>query len=65
MISRARDYFDRLGGTFPEGVFAIGELTRTDFDFLCGGLALSGVLRFPLLVLTGEDVVAVAFSTKW
>ena len=65
VISKARDSFDRLGGTFPDGVFSIGELTRTDFNFLRSGLALSGVLRFPLLVLTGEDVVAVAFSTKW
>ena len=36
-----------------EGDFAARELTRTDFDFLHAGLALSDVSRVCLLVLTG------------
>ena len=44
MFSKARDFFDRTrGGTSLNGVLPIGERTRTDFDFLHGGLALSGV----------------------
>ena len=44
-----------------EGDFAARELTRTDFDFLHAGLALSDVSRVCLLVLTGVlavDVIA-------
>jgi len=37
-----------------------GELIRTDFDFLYGRLALSGVSRVLLLVLIRVDVVALA-----
>ena len=53
------------GGTSLNGVLPIGELTRTDLDFLYSGIALSGVSRFLLLVFTGVDFVAVAFLTKW
>ena len=53
------------GGTSLNGVLPIRERTHTDFDFLHGGLALSGVSRFLLLVFTGVDVVVVAFLTKW
>ena len=44
-----------------EGDFAAGELTRTVLDFLHAGLALSGVSRVRLLLLTGVlsvDVIA-------
>ena len=44
-----------------EGDFAARELTRTDFDFLPAGLALSDVSTVCLLVLTGVlavDVIA-------
>ena len=37
-----------------------GELIRTDFDFLHGRLAISGVSRILLLVLIGVDVIALA-----
>ena len=53
------------GGTSLNGVLPIRERTHTDFDFLHGGLALSGVSRFLLLVFTGVDIVVVAFLTKW
>ena len=36
-----------------EGDLAAHELTRTDFDFLHAGLALSGVPSVCLLLLTG------------
>ena len=49
---------------FPQRSIANGGTIRTDFDFLHGGLALSGVSRFLLLVFTGVDVVVVAFLTK-
>ena len=65
-FSKARDFFDRMtGGTSLNRVLPIGERTRTDFYFLHGGLALSGMSRFLLLVFTGVDVVVVAFLTKW
>ena len=65
-FSKVRDFFDRMrGGTSLNGVLPIGEWTRTDFDFLHGGLALSGVSRFLLLVFTGVDFIVVAFLTKW
>ena len=51
------------GGTSLNGVLPIRERTHTDFDFLHGGLALSGVSRFLLLVFTGVDVVVVARGT--
>ena len=44
-----------------KGDFAICELTRTDFDFLHAGLALSDVSRVLLLLLTvvlAVDVIA-------
>ena len=65
-FSKARHFFDRMkGGTSLNGVLPIGGRTCTDFDFLHGGLTLSGVSRFLLLVFTGVDVVVVAFLTKW
>ena len=48
-----------------EGDFAARELTRTDFDFLHAGLALSDVSRVCLLLLTGfraVDVFAVLMN---
>ena len=45
-----------------EGDLAARELTRTDFDFLHAGLALSGVPSVCLVLLTGVysslDVIA-------
>ena len=35
-----------------EGDFTTGKLTRTDFEFLHAGLALSGVSRVSLPLLT-------------
>ena len=65
-FSNVRDFLNRMGGgTFLNGVLPIGEQTRKDFDFLHGGLALSGVSRFLLLVFIGVDVVVVAFLGKW
>lgn len=58
--AKARDFLDFAGETSLNGVFPIGELIRTDLDFLHGGLAFSGMSRVLLLVLTGVDVVAVA-----
>ena len=64
-FSNVRDFFNRMGGgTFLNGVLPIGEQTHKDFDFLHGGLALSGVSRFLLLVSIGVDVVVVAFLAK-
>ena len=48
-----------------EGDFAVRELTRTDFNFLHAGLALSDVSRVCLLLLTGfraVDVFAVLMN---
>ena len=48
-----------------EGDFAARELTRTDFDFLHAGLALSDVSRVCLLLLTrfrAVDVFAVLMN---
>ena len=65
-VFKGERIFDRIrGGTSLNGVLPIGERTPTDFDFLHGGLALSGASRFLLLVFTGVDVVVVAFLTKW
>ena len=49
-----------------EGDFAAGELTRTDFDFLHSGLALSDVWRVRLLLLAGVlalDVIAASMNS--
>ena len=49
-----------------EGDFAVRELTRTDFNFLHAGLALSNVSRVCLLLLTGVRAVDVfAVLMNW
>ena len=50
---------------FPHQSLANRLPTHTDFYFLQGGLALSGVSRFLFLVFIRVDFVAVAFLTKW
>ena len=55
---QANNYRERLPAWLS--CESTGKLIRTDFDFLRGKLAFSGVSRVLLLVLIGVDVVALA-----